>query len=126
MFIIDEWAERHIVEAQLKGDFDNLSGCGRPLQLDDNSAVPEELRSAFHLLKNAGYLPQELLDRKEALTLIQLLQEINPEHPEHDKLNKQIRLLELRLQQAGMSTDFLRTRYQSAISDKSLSSSQKS
>ncbi len=57
MFPIDEWAERHIIEAQKKGELDNFSGSGKPLLLDDTSLVPVELRSVFHLMKNAGYLP---------------------------------------------------------------------
>ncbi|HAS1002686.1 TPA: DUF1992 domain-containing protein, partial [Enterobacter cloacae] len=28
MWLLDQWAERHIRDAQTKGEFDNLSGSG--------------------------------------------------------------------------------------------------
>lgn len=39
MWLLDQWAERHIIEAQRKGEFDNLPGRGEPLILDDDSHV---------------------------------------------------------------------------------------
>lgn len=118
MWLLDKWAERHIADAQQKGELDNLPGMGAPLQLDDDSAVPAELRSGFRLLKNAGYLPPELETRKEALTLARLLYGINSEHPDFNELNKRMVLLEFRLRQAGMSTDFLHGEYQTVLSGK--------
>lgn len=53
MWLLDQWAERHIIEAQRKGEFDNLPGRGEPLILDDDSHVPAELRAGYRLLKNA-------------------------------------------------------------------------
>ncbi|CAI2793855.1 Domain of uncharacterised function (DUF1992) [Serratia grimesii] len=118
MWLLDQWAERHILDAQDKGELDNLPGQGLPLELDDDSAVPAELRTGFRLLKNAGYLPAELEDRKEALNIARLLQEINSEHPDYVELGKRMALLEHRLRQAGMSTDFLHGEYQRALGDK--------
>ncbi|TZE98550.1 DUF1992 domain-containing protein, partial [Klebsiella pneumoniae] len=43
MWLLDQWAERHILDAQTKGEFDNLPGSGEPLTLDDDSHVPAEL-----------------------------------------------------------------------------------
>jgi hypothetical protein len=111
MFLFDAWAEQHILDAQKKGEFDNLPGMGAPLVLDDDSAVPAELRTAFRLLKNAGYLPAQLQARKEALEIRDLLREIAPENAQHEIMIKRLRLLELQLQQAGMSTDFLSGEY---------------
>lgn len=118
MWLLDQWAERHILDAQEKGELDNLRGQGQPLVLDDDSAVPAELRTGFRLLKNAGYLPAELEDRKEALSIARLLQGIDSEHPDHAELGKRMALLEHRLRQAGMSTDFLHGEYQRALSGK--------
>lgn len=118
MGLLDQWAERHILDAQEKGEFNNLPGQGLPLELDDDSAVPAELRSGFRLLKNAGYLPPELEDRKEALTLAHLLQEIGREHADYAELSKRMALLEHRLRLAGMSTDFLHGDYQRALDGK--------
>ena len=51
MWLLDQWAERHILDAQSKGEFDNLTGSGEPLALDDDSHVPPELRAGYRLLK---------------------------------------------------------------------------
>jgi len=53
-------AERKIEEAISRGELDNLPGAGRPLELDDDRLVPEGLRAAYRLLKNAGYVPPEV------------------------------------------------------------------
>lgn len=111
MWIIDQWAERQIEEAQRSGTFDNLQGCGEPLTLDDDSHVPPELRAAYRLLKNAGCLPPELEMRKEALEIQDLLRAVHEQHPDSQRLNKRLALLELRLQQSGLSTDFLHGEY---------------
>ncbi|RVT18547.1 DnaJ family domain-containing protein, partial [Enterobacter hormaechei] len=56
MWLLDQWAERHISDAQNKGEFENLPGSGEPLILDDDSHLPPELRAGYRLLKNAGCL----------------------------------------------------------------------
>lgn len=56
MWLLDQWAERHITEAQSKGEFDNLPGSGEPLILDDDSHVPPELRAGYRLLKKRWLL----------------------------------------------------------------------
>ena len=111
MWLIDQWAERHIADAQRNGDFDNLPGQGKPLMLDDDSAVPEELRSGYRMLKNAGCLPPEVEQRKEALALVDLLNGIHKEDERYQELSRRLALMELKLRQAGMSTDFLRGEY---------------
>ena len=58
--VIQFIAEQRIAEAQAQGVFDNLPGTGRPLELEDMSHVPEELRMAYKILSNAGCLPPEL------------------------------------------------------------------
>ncbi len=49
-------AERKIAEAMAEGLFDNLPGRGRPQSLEDLSHLPEDMRLAYIILKNAGYL----------------------------------------------------------------------
>jgi hypothetical protein len=58
--MFDLIAEEKIAEAIARGEFDNLPGAGRPLNLDDDALIPEELRLAYRILKNAGYVPPEL------------------------------------------------------------------
>ncbi|MBX3652016.1 MAG: DUF1992 domain-containing protein [Burkholderiales bacterium] len=60
MPLLDALAEKHIGEAQARGEFEDLPGTGEPLNLGDDALVPEELRAAYRLLKNAGCLPPEV------------------------------------------------------------------
>ncbi|EJL84112.1 DnaJ family domain-containing protein [Pantoea sp. GM01] len=115
MWIIDQLVEQHIREAQEKGELSNLPGEGAPLHIEDDSGVPVELRTAYHLLKNAGYLPPELEMRREALALNDLLQELDPNDAKAREFSKRLALLQLKLQQAGISTDFLRGDYSDVI-----------
>jgi hypothetical protein len=66
-------AERRILEAMEAGAFDDLPGRGRPLELDDDSHVPTELRAAYRILKNAGMVPPEVELRREIASAEQLL-----------------------------------------------------
>lgn len=118
MWLLDQWAERHITNAQRRGEFDNLPGQGEPLVLDDDSAVPEELRSGYRLLKNAGCLPPELEQRKEAIALADILKGIRREDVRYQELSRRLTLLELKLQQAGINTDFLRGDYAEKLMQK--------
>lgn len=111
MWLLDQWAERHITDAQRKGEFDNLPGQGEPLILDDDSCVPEELRSGYRLLKNAGCLPPEIEQRKEAIVLADLLKDIRKDDDRYQELSRRLALMEMKLQLAGLSTDFLRGDY---------------
>jgi hypothetical protein len=72
-------AEQRILEAQRNGEFDNLPGKGKPLRLEDLSWVPEDLRMAYHLLKNAHVLPPEAELLKDIHTLEDLLKHIEDE-----------------------------------------------
>ncbi|MCE0828913.1 MULTISPECIES: DUF1992 domain-containing protein [Buttiauxella] len=111
MWLIDQWSERHILDAQRNGEFDSLRGSGAPLKLDDDSFIPPELRVAWRILKNSGCLPPVLQQRKDAIELNELLHSIDRENSEYLGISKKLALLELKLQQAGMSTDFLRGEY---------------
>jgi hypothetical protein len=57
--------EERILKAQKKGDFENLIGSGKPLKLNENYYIPEELRLAYKILKNADCLPPEIELKKE-------------------------------------------------------------
>ena len=68
--------EERILEAERGGAFENLPGKGKPLKLEDKSQVPEELRIAYRVLKNARVLPPEAELLKEIHTLKDLLKHI--------------------------------------------------
>ena len=76
MTAFDALAEQRIREAQEAGEFDDLPGAGAPLALDDDALVPEELRAAYRLLKNAGFVPPELEAHCEIRRLEQLLRTV--------------------------------------------------
>lgn len=57
--------EARIKKAQKEGAFENLAGSGQPLQLEDDRHIPEDLRMAHKVLKNADCLPPEVHLRKE-------------------------------------------------------------
>lgn len=61
----EKMVEERILVAQRKGDFDNLEGSGKPLNLEELVGVPEELRLSYKILKNAGCLPPEIELKKE-------------------------------------------------------------
>lgn len=65
MWLLDRLAEERIEQARARGELDDLPGRGRPLRLDDDAMVPAELRPAYRLLKNAGYLPEEMQLRRD-------------------------------------------------------------
>ncbi|MCW1975760.1 UNVERIFIED_ORG: hypothetical protein FHW05_004670 [Pantoea agglomerans] len=118
MWLIDQLVEQHIKAAQEKGELSNLPGEGAPLQLEDDSQVPPELRAGFRLLKNAGFLPPELEFRREALQVSDLLHHLDPDDPERLIQTQRLLLLKVKLRQAGMSTDFLDGEYGRAIKHK--------
>ncbi len=66
-------AEERIRQSIQNGDFENLPGKGKPLELDDLSGVPEDLRMGYKILKNAGMVPEEVQLKKDMLKLEDLL-----------------------------------------------------
>jgi hypothetical protein len=92
--------ERKIQEAMERGEFDNLPGQGKPLFLEEDSHIPEELRVAYKILKNADCLPPELEAKKEIRQMEDLLANI-PDEKERYKLIKKINYMIMRLNMMG-------------------------
>lgn len=57
--------EEKIREAMEAGEFDNLQGKGKPIDLEDYFAAPSDLRLGYSMLKSARCLPEEIELRKE-------------------------------------------------------------
>jgi hypothetical protein len=89
-------AEQRILEAQRDGAFDNLPGKGKPLELEDLSWVPEDLRIGYHVLKNAHVLPPEVELLKDIHSLEDLLKHVEDE-TERRSLAKSIQWKMIRL-----------------------------
>jgi hypothetical protein len=83
---LERIAEEKIREAAARGEFDNLPGAGQPLPDEDDLAlVPPELRMAYRVMKNAGYIPDEVRLRREiedVTRLLDLCEERSPDFRE--------------------------------------------
>ena len=103
--MLDSLAEQKIAEAVSRGELDDLPGQGRPLELDADRLIPEDLRVAYRILKNAGYVPPELEDVKE----INILERLVAEAADDAARARAVKKLAL-----------LRTRIESAYYDKAI------
>ena len=90
--------EERIRKAQEEGEFDNLPGLGKPLCLEDG-CVPEELRLAYKILKNADCLPPEIELKKEITRMEDVLAGMTDVAEKHRAL-KRLNFLILKLNMA--------------------------
>jgi hypothetical protein len=88
MDIFAKIAERRIVEAMENGEFDNLEGMGKPITFEDDPYIPEDLRMAYRILKNAGCIPPELELRNEIINLSALINTIDDDKERLKKLRE--------------------------------------
>jgi len=96
-----EWiAEQRIEEAIARGELSDLPGAGRPLRLDDDALVPPEVRMAYRILRNAGFVPPELADRRQAASL-RALMAVATDEEEQRRACARLALLEMRLEARG-------------------------
>ncbi len=98
MTAFEKIVERKIKEAQEKGAFDNLPGSGHPVDLEDDSHVPDDLRLAYKVLKNADCLPPEIQLRKEIRQMEDLLDSI----PDEKEKYRQIKRINFKVMQLNM------------------------
>ncbi len=84
----DKIAEKKILEAMDNGKFDDLPGKGKPLRLEDDRHLPQDIRLAHKILKNANCLPPELEIRKEILTIEELLDGIRDTKEKYRQIKK--------------------------------------
>ena len=87
---LDRIVEALIKEAMERGEFDNLPGKGKPIDLTEYFETPEEVRIANSVLKNAGMTPREVDLFKEIAELKQLLEAMLDEKKKQE-IGKQIR-----------------------------------
>ncbi|MEG2172968.1 MAG: DUF1992 domain-containing protein [Desulfovibrionaceae bacterium] len=88
MNIFANIAEQRIREAQEKGEFDLLPGSGKPVVLEDESHIPEDLRMAYKVLRNAGFVPPEVAERKEIDSLLDALERGSDERRKTQQMRK--------------------------------------
>ena len=75
----DKIVEALIKEAQERGEFDNLPGQGKPIDLSAYFETPEEVRLAQSVLKNAGMTSPEVQLLREIAELRQLQEAVTDE-----------------------------------------------
>jgi len=82
-------AERKIQQAMTEGTLLDLSHWkDKPLPPDDMADVPADLRMGYRLLKNAGYVPEEVAVQKEITRIEQLLENCKDEQQKLKQLKK--------------------------------------
>jgi DnaJ homolog subfamily C member 28 len=65
---MDKWeslVDKLIRESMERGEFKDLSGEGEPIDLSENPFEAPELRTAHRLLRNAGFAPAWIEERKD-------------------------------------------------------------
>ncbi|MGW8272016.1 MAG: DnaJ family domain-containing protein [Thermodesulfovibrionales bacterium] len=74
MDILAVIAERKIQEAIERGELDSLPNAGKPLTCDDDAGIPQDLRMAYRILKNAGCVPPEIDLLRQIASLRELIE----------------------------------------------------
>jgi hypothetical protein len=91
-------AEERIRQAIKDGDFDKLPGEGKPLNLEDLSHIPEELRQAYRILKNANMITDEQELKRDMATIEELIS-ICTDANEEQRLTEMLTEKRLRFEQ---------------------------
>jgi hypothetical protein len=107
MNIFEKIANEKIEEAMRNGEFDNLPGRGKPLDLEEDASIPAELRMAHRIMKNAGVSPIEVSLRKELNNLKEELAKTKDER-KRAVLEREIRMMCLRI---SLQTESAKKRY---------------
>ena len=103
MNILEELAERAIQEAQKRGEFEGLSGQGQPLPEESDPFMPETLRMAYKMLKNAGYVPEEIQAQREIRSLIECLEQETDESLKMRQIQKvQLFIAKAKIRHGGL------------------------
>ena len=85
---LERIAEQRIREALERGELDNLPGSGKPIDLEDDHHLPDDLRLAYKILKNADCLPPELELKKEIRSTEELLGSLKDEGEKYKQIKK--------------------------------------
>ncbi|ENH95602.1 hypothetical protein J416_15292 [Gracilibacillus halophilus YIM-C55.5] len=97
MDVFTQLAEERIKKAIEDGDFDHMQGKGKPQQLDDLSNVPDDMRMGYRIMKNSGFLPEEVKLNQQLFSIREALKAC--EDPEEERrLTKRLSEKELEFQ----------------------------
>jgi len=100
-------SEDRIKKAYQDGEFDALPGFGKRMQLEDLSGIPEELRMAYKIMKNAGYTEEEGRLRQEMMGIEDLLKKCDENERENlqRKLNEKLLRFNQLMAKRGVKTN---------------------
>ena len=119
--------EERIRAAQRNGVFDNLAGAGKPLVHEDLSRVPQELRLAYKILKNADCLPPEVELRNEIIRTETLLSKLEDEAIRYKTMQKlNFMIMKLNTLRSGSTAFEMPQQYEHALVEKFAAKSSKS
>ncbi len=62
---LEKFIEEKIKHAIEAGDFNNLKGAGKPLNLEEYFDAPPEVRAGYSILKSNNFVPEEVALLKE-------------------------------------------------------------
>lgn len=99
--------EQRIQKAREEGQFDNLPGSSKPIKFEEYHG-PDELKLSYKILKNAGFLPPEIELKKKIHQTEQLLEAVQNNSHQKDKLETRLSYLlakldSVRTEQRGFS-----------------------
>ena len=100
MYLLDKLAEEKINTAMQRGEFNNLPGAGMRLPEEDLTFVPEDMRMAYRILKNSGYIPPELELHHQICSLESMLQQENSDSATRRQYLKKLHCLYLKLEES--------------------------
>lgn len=95
-------AEQKITQAIEQGTLKTEGWKNKPLVFEDDSFVPDDLKMAYKIMKNSGFVPPEIEIRKEINKLEDLISHTEDEHQRLKQMKK--------LQVLLMKMDSKRTR----------------
>src|SRR6185503_4249591 len=98
MHFLEFIAEQKIAEAERQGALRDLPGSGLPLDFGDDPLIPEDLRMAYRILKNAGLVPEEVTMLREVAQLEALVRDAAGE--EQTRALRRLELVRMRLDAA--------------------------
>ena len=81
-------AEQRISLAIEEGSLSFEKWKNKPLRLEDDHFVPADLKMAYKMLKNSGYLPPEIEDKKEIQRIEDLIAHTEDEHVRLKQMKK--------------------------------------
>lgn len=117
MKLLDALVEQRISAAAARGEFDNLPGTGEPLEFDDDALVPEEVRVANRIMKNAGFVPPAV-EHLRALRDLQHEAGSNEDPATRRKLQAKMLALDMALESLRGSSTVVPLEYRRRIAER--------